>query len=552
MKKRFLVCLLLFAVAGLVSTGCDKGKGASGDPKYPIEITVYTGVVTSHQQPPDSNKFFRKVKEELNVTFKWDILVGDAFQKRNIMIASGDYPDLLEINETAFIDAGACIPLEDLIVKYAPNMEKILKETGNWEKVKWEDGHIYCIPNYGLFLGKDQRPEYFESAMWIQKEVLKEAGYPKVTTMDEYFDLLINYAKKHPVIDGAPVIPFTILTYDWHAFCLWNPPNFLAGYPNDGNGTVDPVTHKYQVFFYQDISKRWFKKLNELNAQGYIDRTAFTDDYDTYLAKLASGRVLGMHDQFWQFQNANSVLRESGRGNRSFACLPIVFDKNIKPRYRSMPIPNLGRGFSISVKAKDPVRIMRFLNEYMSEEWQRTASWGIEGEDWQYDNNKVPYRTQQQRENTRNREWQYANWDIVMRDVFPKREGSFSDGYPTDLTSFPPEYEDSLRPEDRELFKAYGVHGSPELMDPNPGPNALWFPTWSMPNPPDGSGALLALRKMEETMKRMLPLIVTCAPARFESMWTQYVNKLKSDGVEVYEAYMQQQLDARIKAWSGK
>jgi len=57
---------------------------------------------------------------------------------------------------------------------------------------------------------------------------------------------------------------------------------------------------------------------------------------------------------------------------------------------------------------------------------------------------------------------------------------------------------------------------------------------------------------MEETMKRMLPLIVTCAPARFESMWTQYVNKLKSDGVEVYEAYMQQQLDARIKAWSGK
>jgi putative aldouronate transport system substrate-binding protein len=259
-----------------------------------------------------------------------------------------------------------------------------------------------------------------------------------------------------------------------------------------------------------------------------------------------------MHDQYWQFQNANSVLRESGRGNRSFAGLPIVFDTNITPHYRNRPIPNLGRGFSISVKAKDPVRIMRFLNEYMSEEWQRTATWGIEGEDWQYDSNKVPYRTQQQREDTRNREWQYANWNIVMIDTFPKWEGSYTDGYPTDLASFPPEYEGTLRPEDRELFNAYGVHGSPELMDPDPVPNSLWFPTWSVPNPPDGSDALLAQRRMEETMKRMLPLVITCAPAQFESMWTQYVNQLKADGVDVYEAYMQQQLDARIKTWGGK
>jgi putative aldouronate transport system substrate-binding protein len=388
--------------------------------------------------------------------------------------------------------------------------------------------------------------------MWVQKEVLKDAGYPKIATMDEYFDLLINYAKKNPTINGAAVIPFTILTYDWHAFCLWNPPNFLAGYPNEGNGTVDPASHKYQVFFNQDISKRWFKKLNELNAQGYIDRSAFTDDYDTYLAKLSSGRVLGMHDQYWQFQNADAALRDSGRGNRSFAPLPIVFDKSIKPRYRNLPIPNLGRGFSISVKAKDPVRIMRFLNEYMSEEWQRTAAWGIEGQDWQYGSDKKPNRTEQQRKNSQNREWQYANWNTVMKDAFPNWEGSFTDGYPTDLGNFPPEFEAGLRPEDRELFKAYSVNGMAELMDPNPGPNALWFPTWSMPNPPDGSDALLALRKIEETMKRMLPQIITCAPAQFEATWTQYVNQMRTDGVATYEAYYQQQLNERIKAWSGK
>jgi putative aldouronate transport system substrate-binding protein len=194
---------------------------------------------------------------------------------------------------------------------------------------------------------------------------------------------------------------------------------------------------------------------------------------------------------------------------------------------------------------------MRFRNEYMSEEWQRTATWGIEGQDWQY-NGKIPYRTEEQRKNVMNREWQFANWNTVMKDAFPNWEGSFTDGYPTDLGNYPPEFEAGLRPEDRELFKAYGVNGMAELMDPNPGPNSLWFPTWNLPNPPDGSDALLSIRKMEETMKRMLPLIITCAPAQFESAWTQYVNQLGADGSAVYEAYYQQQLDARIKAWSGR
>jgi len=548
--KKLLVFAVLICITTLAFAGGNRQGSTSNDPNYPIELSVY--VISPHQQPPANNKFFSKLKSELNVSFKFDILVGDAYQKRGVMVASGDFPDIIEINEAYFIDNGAVIPLEDLITQYAPNVEKHIKEGGNWEKIKSADGHIYCIPNYGLLRGKDLTPTYDQSALWVQKEVLKDAGYPKVVTMDQYFDLLINYAKKYPTINGAPVIPFTILTFDWHAFCLWNPPNFLAGFPNEGNGTVDPVTHKYENFFTQDISKRWFKKLNDLNAQGYIDRTAFTDDYDTYLAKLASGRVLGMHDQYWQFQNADFSLRDSGRSNRTYAPLPIVFDSTIKPRYRNLPIPNINRGFSISVKAKDPVRIMRFLNEYMSEKWQKTANWGIEGQDWQYDSKGVPYRTEQQRKNVENRDWQYANMNITMRDAFPNWEGSFSDGYPSNLSDYPPEREAMLRAEDKELFRAYGVNNYKELMDPNPPPNAIWFPTWNMDNPPEGSPALLALRRMEETMKRMLPQVITAAPAQFETMWAQYVTQMRSDGTAVYEAYYQGQVDARIKAWSPK
>ena len=33
---------------------------------------------------------------------------------------------------------------------------------------------------------------------------------------------------------------------------MWNPPNFLAGNPNDGNGVVNPKTLEYKTFFTQD------------------------------------------------------------------------------------------------------------------------------------------------------------------------------------------------------------------------------------------------------------------------------------------------------------
>jgi putative aldouronate transport system substrate-binding protein len=502
----------------------------------------------ARQQPGANNKLYKYLQQKTGVTFAWDILVGEISQKRGVMIAGGDYPDMIQIAETQFIDAGALIPLEDLIERYAPNVKAHYGDT--LDKLRSDDGHIYYLTNWGVYTGRNQSPYYGDSALWVQKEILKEAGYPKVVTMDQYFDLLINYAKKHPTINGQPTIPFTILTYDWHAFCLWNPPNFLAGFPNEGNGTVTGTPPTYKNFFTQDISKRWFKKLNELNAQGYIDRAAFTDNYDQYQAKISSGRVLGIHDQRWQFQNADDALRDQNMYNRTMAPLPIVFDANTRPRYRNIPIPNLGRGIGISVKAKDPVRIIRFLDDLLSEEVQRTIEWGIEGEDWQRNSKGEPYRTEAQRANWQNVSWQEQNRALLVRDCFPSWEGSWSDGYPSVLEDYFPEREAQVRAEDKELWAAYGVTSFAELMDKDPPANSLWFPTWSMTNPPDGSDAQIAFQRCEQTMRKYLPQVILAAPADFERLWSQYVAEMNSNGIAKYEAYMQAELNKRIAAWS--
>jgi putative aldouronate transport system substrate-binding protein len=275
------------------------------------------------------------------------------------------------------------------------------------------------------------------------------------------------------------------------------------------------------------------------------------DNYDQYMAKLASGRVLGVHDQRWQFQDAMISLQSQGLYNRTMAPLPIVFDESIRPRYRNVKIPNIGRGIGISVKAKDPVRIIRFLNDILSEEAQRVIEWGIEGEDWQWDAQHRPYRTEEQRVNIDNDVWRLHNRAELLRNVFPSWEGSFSDGYPSVLQDYFPEREASLRPEDIELWAAYGVTSDNELIDRDPPPNSVWFPTWSMPNPPDGSDAQIALtRAQDQVMRKALPEMILARPADFEGLWTKYVSDMEAAGIAKYEAYMQEQLNIRIKEWS--
>jgi len=540
-----LICIAALAFAG----GGQQGGGTTSAPNSPITISIFheTG---GHPQPAANNPIAQYLKNKLNVSFTWDILVGDIAQRRGTMIAGGQYPDILELRGPEWIDAGALIPLEGLIEQYGPRIKAHYKDV--WEKMKSADGHIYYLINFGVYQGLDHNPNYDQAAFWVQKAVLKDAGYPKIVTVDQYFDMIEAYYRKNPRINGQPTIPFTVLTHDWRAFELWNPPNFLAGYPNEGNGIVNPRTYEYKTFFTQEISKRWFKKLNEMNAKGLVDRTGFTDNYDQYSAKVSSGRVLGQSVQGWQFMySVDKANTDRGEHIRTMAPLPVVFDANIKPRYRNIPIPNLMRGMGISVSAKDPIRIIRFVNELLAEDVQRTINWGIEGQHWQYDDKKVPYRTPEQRKNWDTDQWQEMNRLRLLDDIFPKIQGSFSDGYPSDLSQYFPERQAMIRPEDLELFKAYGVNSTNELMDKNPPPNAPWFPTWSMPAavPPDGSPAQIAIQRCEQTMKQRLPQIILAPPAQFETLWAAYVNEMNSNGLARYEAYMQDQLNQRLKDW---
>jgi len=562
MKKSLLVVLGILMISSMV-WAAPRAETTTGQTGELLELSVFKMDV--RRTPSANNPLYQYLREKLGVAFRWDFLVGDFNQRRGTMLASGRYPDLIELREAVFINEGATIPLEDLITRYAPNVKAYYEQAGVWNQMKHTDGHWHYLLNYGAFQGQDHTTNYDQAAFWIQKAVLKDAGYPTIKTVDQYFNLIESYYRKFPTINGQPTIPFVILTDDWRAFELWNPPNFLFGNPNDGNGIVDARTHQYKTFFTMDISKQWFRKLNELDKRGLIDRASFTDNYDQYKAKIASGRVLGQSVQGWQFMyEADMANRDRGEYIRTQAPLPVVFNESIQPWYRNITIPNLYRGVSISVSARNPQAIVEFFGKYMAEDIQRTMSWGIEGKDWQWRNittrqsyhpagaTREPYRTAAQRANWEDVDYQEENRALLVSDFMPKIQGSFLDGYPTDLGLFYPEREALLRPEDRELFAAYGATSTNEMMDKNPRQNNLWFPTWSMAEPPAGSPAQIAIQRAEQTMKRLLPQMILAPTADFDRLWDAYVREMEvTNNIAAYEQFMQTSLNQRIREWGG-
>jgi putative aldouronate transport system substrate-binding protein len=499
---------------------------AAAPSKDPITFSYF--LADPDDNVPEHTKIGDMITKETGVTIKYERLVGELEQKLGVMIASGDYPDLIYGQNKMYklVDAKALIPLEDLIDKYAPNIKRIYEPY--WERIKDpKDGHIYAIP-YGAPTGTPNKN--VNAAFWIQKTVLKDMGFPKIKTIDEYFAVLKEYAAKHPQMNGAPTIPFDILTYDWRNFTLTSAAQFLAGGPNDSRAMVDPST--FQLNMYQideNIQKKYYGKLNEMNKAGLIDQEAFVMNYDQYLAKISSGNVLGMFDQFWQFQQASDALKKQGKRENMYVPLPITFDESIKDDYLDVPSMNYGFGFGISVDAKDPIRAIQFADYMASDEMQKLRYWGIKDEDYMVNEEGRFYRTDEQRKNFADKAFKLQHNGNVMY-YYPSSTGTMPDGNSYDPMFQPEEIAAEYDDLDKEILKNYGVQTYPDLFSPAK-LERKYFPLWSIDI---SEKAKIFDQKMTDINKKWpARMVLAKTPEEFEKNWTDYVkevNKLDVKG----------------------
>lgn len=554
MKKRaIMTCCMVLVLSLNGLAGCKKdineqsGKiktnKALVSPENPITITVFIGDPTIPAATPN-NKIYEKIKKELGINFQIETLAGDINQKLGVMIAGGDLPDIVTYN-AKFQDANNLIPLEDLIQSYAPDVYK--HYASYWEKMKDQnDQHIYCMPNWGAYHGKYTATYYSGPAFWIQKDVLAQAGYPKVTSLDQYFQLIEDYMKKNPTVDGRATIGFETLAIPGSSFVLENAPAQLAGFPNDGGVIVKDG--KAELFSDKEISKTYYKKLNEMYHKGILDREAITQNKDQYLQKIASGRVLGMYDQGWHFQSAESTLLKDNRYEKTYAPLAITYD-GVTPWYRDRSVLNLGNGFAVTKDAKEPERILYAFNLLMEEKWQKILNWGIEGEDYSIDaDTGQPVWTDEQEVNNNDNVWKAANKAVAIYSYMSKIEGQYSDGNATSVYDNSVQYENSLIEYDQNFHKQYNVKSRADMLGEAP-ENPIHYPAWNI-SIPANTPASIANSQLEDARLKWLPRLIVANPSDFDEQWNSFVAEFNMANAKAYLETVNEGIQYRVKNWS--
>ena len=270
------------------------------------EITKRTGVTLNFLYPKHSNN------EEIEM-----------------MLVNGNYPDLIFVKSdiTKFINARAVIALDEYIEKYGDNIKKLYKNEIVKLRNTLDDPSIYTVGTYEL-----KNNTYIVSGnMQIQNAVLKEFGYPKISTLDDYENLLLAYIKKYPEINGHKTIGLSLLTDDWYWLVgLSNPGNYVIGKPDDGQWIVDQDTMQATYKFLYPEMKLFYKWLNKIYHEGLLDPESFTQNIDMWRSKIENGYVLGTSYTHWGLVDSQKELENKGLTERTFAYLSVTADKKYK------------------------------------------------------------------------------------------------------------------------------------------------------------------------------------------------------------------------------
>ena len=535
MKKTgiFLLLLVLVTASGAVITA----QGLK-------EFTVFLGEPLPDY--PGSTIIGDIIRKESGVKLKREYLVGDLETKVGLMIASGDYPDMVMAAHFTYLikDAGALIPLNDLIEKHAPNIKRLYAK--HMEQLKQEDGKVYWLPIQAIPYNPDYQ-RYPSLGFFINNKVLKEAGYPVVKTLDQYFDLIEAYVKKHPKIDGENTIGYLTLFDSWRSFATTNVPQHLMGYPNEGEFVPVLEQGRFVVRQYHtsNVAKAYYKKLNEMYNKGIVDKETFVMNYDQYIEKLSSGRVLGTFNQYWQIQMAQEILIRDNPESL-FVPFPVVIDETIEEYQHDIPYIQSTQGMAITKDCKDPVGAIKYLDYLIREETQRLIQWGIKGTHYEVDKNGHYYRTDAQYKLFRDRDWvQNVFGRHYFYNSFPSLRGIDKNG-----NSFIDDRQPALiyagsSDGEKAIMDAYGIKSFSDFY--NVPKERKYYPLWTI-TMPAGSAAHIEQTRMKDVLNGYVPKLVMSKPQNFEKIWADYVkdmSKLMQKQIEQY----QKEIDWRMDNW---
>jgi putative aldouronate transport system substrate-binding protein len=362
-------------------------------------ITIFAPQDAGNGQDLEDNAFTTVIEEKFDVDLQFETTTWDgtaAAEKRQISLASGDYPDAYMLipwvdqfsaDELVKLGGqGVIVPLDDLIGEDTPNLTAAFeKEPGFEELATSPDGNIWGIPAWN-----DCYHCSYPSKLWMNSAWLDTLGLEQPTTPDELRTVLEAFKTQDPNGNGeADEIPLSaaggasLLSY------LMNPYVYTPEmYANAEAATPSALGAVDGEVVLQPTRDEWrdaIAYVTSLYEDGLIDEGAFTQNGEALMAKgnSAEGVILGsvavMHP--W-FVDSN---QEDGRYTQYDAVAPLTGpagDDTFWSAGGAGAAP--GATFVITNRSSEAKqqKLMQIVDFMVSYDGHLQAEFGIEGENW--------------------------------------------------------------------------------------------------------------------------------------------------------------------------
>lgn len=285
-------CLGISCLAGCGNTsgGGDETSAASvsttqGEEKTNGETVKLTALISKHSLTKDVNEmeWLRLLEEENGVDVEWQQITADWDQKKSVMFAGGDIPDIL-VKATVTTDFATYNGLFENLAPYIdegkmPNVAKMFEDHPELRVLCTDekDG-IYGIPNYRSLWPRTNR------VLYINQTWLDNLGLQVPTTMDELEEVLIAFKNGDPNGNGDTTdeIPLDFSGFPTFMLACFGVPMMNE---SDGYFVEDGKVKNYRV---DERYKTFMQWLQKLYGEGVINEEVITQDYSKFQS-LARG-----------------------------------------------------------------------------------------------------------------------------------------------------------------------------------------------------------------------------------------------------------------------
>ncbi len=302
---------------------------------------------------------------------------GDGETIANTMLFANEYPSMMTMPNMAtynkYVSAGALYSIDELVEQY--DMPQILDGThiplNSLKAHRSEDGKLYGFPNW---FSEDGFGSVGQS-LSVRNDIYAKFGSPKLETMEDYYDFLVQIKDEKLEHDGIPVWPMCLDMGD---------SNMIGNFANIWGANIQSFRYfneetnriEYMLRAPQLVSALSF--LNRVYHDGLLDPEVFTNDSTQRNEAYSQGKYATIFTWYWNLWTANSALSQVDE-DVYYTCIDI-------PEGTPGTTPFFGyhhtagdMGVTITKNCQETEGAMRFAEYFLSPEGNILDWYGVEG-----------------------------------------------------------------------------------------------------------------------------------------------------------------------------